>query len=76
MCSEFVSESASRAPTERMCHLRSHKFLQGLHVFHRSDDRSLCRKDLLTICRCPAQEILRIQKEHLLAKMFVCMLLE
>lgn len=69
--SEFVSGSAGKGPAERLCHLGPHKLLQQLHAFHRSDGRSVCRKELLTICRRPAKERFGIQKEHLLAEMFI-----
>lgn len=69
--SEFASGSASRGPAERLCHLGSHELLQELHVFHRSDDRCLCWKEFLTICRHPAKERFRIQKKHLLAEIFI-----
>lgn len=41
-------------------------------MFHRSDDRSLYREELLTIYRCPAKERFGIQKEHPQAEMLVC----
>ena len=69
--SEFASGSASRGPAERLCHLGSHELLQELHVFRRSDDRCLCRKEFLTICRHPAKERFGIQKEHLLAEISI-----
>lgn len=69
--SEFVSGSASRGPAERLCHLGPRKLLQELHVFPRSDSTPLRRKELLTVCRHPAKERFGIQKEHLLAEMFI-----
>lgn len=43
------------AEKQKDCHVGSNKFLKELHVFHRLAGRSLSRKELLSICKCPAK---------------------